>query len=147
LHVGESQGDEGDDLQAIVTEFSADSWVVGYSGTHRAIKEFQQIQAAGFAVFPEPVADFDDDFKRVVARVLRDLPSRRLLPPNSLKEAVTGFDPVLERRLEVLVSVLKCQTPTVKDLEATGVIVPAEMIDLANPSGSSELLRKKFFGS
>lgn len=149
LHVGESQNDEGDDLQAIVNEFSGESWIVAYSGTVRAIKEFDKINAEGFVVFPHPVSadSFDEDFKRVVAKVLRDLPSRRLLPATSLKETVTGFDATLERKLEVLVSVLKRQLPSVEKLQSTNVVVPTEMIDLTNPRGSSEKLRKYFFGS
>lgn len=147
FHVGEAQRKEGDNLEAVIAEFSANSWVVGYSGSWTAIEEFRNSSIPGFAVFRQPVTSFDEDFKMVIVRVLRELPSRKVLPPNWLREAVTEFDPELERKLTVLVSVLKGQQPSIEANDATGVLVPADMIDLTNPRGSSERLRKTFFGS
>jgi hypothetical protein len=149
LHIGESQVDEGDNLADIVAEFCTRSWIVCYSGDPESIREFALGLVEGVAVFPKPVsADvFDDDFKKVLAKVLCKLPSRESIPQNWLRETVNGFNPELERRLEVLISVLSCKQPSSESLKATGVAIPAGELDLSNLRRSAGSLRKVFFGS
>jgi hypothetical protein len=147
LHIGEAQEEEGDDIAAIVEEFRNRSWIVCYSGDPARILKFGQVFGDDIGIFPVPVYALDEDFKSVLASVLRELPSRGSMPSSWLKNTVNGFNPDLERRLEVLTTVLSGNIPSQATLDSAGAGISAAVWDWSSPSKSSELLRKTFFGS
>jgi hypothetical protein len=106
------------------------------------------------AVFPAFVfgEDGGDDFVRMLQKVFSMLPQRSTLPENSFRETVMGFDPVLEAKLAVLMSVLKAETPASDRLAILKRACPAAFDDkgelLAHEQDrleSADRLRKLFF--
>jgi hypothetical protein len=149
LHVGDSQRTEGGDrnLEEIAAEFSKRSWVLGYSGDPASIDRLKSLNAAEFAVFPEPVDanKFDNHLKGVIFKVLKELPSRKRLPSTRFLEIVSNFDPILEWKLEALILVLSGTEPSSQCLEGTEADIPDGTINLSDPKGSSAMLRNMFF--
>jgi hypothetical protein len=149
LHVGDKQRREGGDsnLEGIAAEFSKRSWVLAYSGDPDSIERFKSIDAAGLAVFPETVeADkFDDQFKRMLFKVLQELSSRKRLPSTRFREIVSNFNAILESKLEALLLVLSGTEPSSQLLERTEADIPDGTINLSDPKGSSAALRDIFF--
>lgn len=158
LHISKVQAEAEsgiDKLGAIVDEIvTRGGRVLGYRGG-QMIDSLAAKQGPHFALFPIPVlADrVDEDLKKVIAAVTRQLPAQATLPDSWFSDTVTGFNPLLERELEILTAVLKRTTPpadTVNALQEAG-IDPLSVVDLnkpvERPDDAALELRRFFFKS
>ncbi len=150
LHVGRLQG-ECDNLAAVIEEYiSKGAFILGYGGGQISAGVGEKV-GPQFAIFPFPVAldRLDEDLKKVIAAIVRELSSDAIRPNTWFKDTVTKFDPVLERKLEVLASVLSGVEPeglALSMLRRKGIDTRGN-IDLTNPKESAANLRKLFFVS
>lgn len=111
LHVGESQQDAGDNIKNVLAEFSS-ALVLCYTGG-TAVTAARVRTDPNVALFPGvvPMGQVDGDFERVIHKVVSLWPQREELPPDWFRSAVTGFDPILEAKLEILCSLLRGKEP------------------------------------
>ena len=158
LHISKVQAEAEsgiDKLGAIVDEtVTRGGRVLGFRGGNM-IDSIAAKQGLHFVLFPIPVIGerLDEDLKKVIAAVTRQLPSQTTLPDSWFSDTVTGFNPLLERELEILTAVVKSATPpadAIKALQDAG-IDPMSIVDLnkpvARPDDAALELRRFFFKS
>lgn len=125
LHVGVYQEDNGDVIADLLDRFQPHSWILCYYGGE-PVEAATRCTSLAVAVFPAPV-DQDDpgpDLARTIHKVLSMLPERSSLPEGSFRSVVTGFDILLEAKLDVLTSVLCNITPLADHLAELRKIYP-----------------------
>ena len=153
LHVGSYQEDEGDSIATLLEQFRQHSWILCYYGGD-VVEAAAGCDAAQVAVFPSAVEAEDpgQDLVRTVQKVLSLLPERSSLPEDCFRSAVTGFDVLLEAKLDVLTSALTGEAPLPDHLTELGKIYPGAYDDkgqlLVPPGNRLEgvaHLRKMFF--
>lgn len=152
LHVGPEQEGVGS-IQEDLDRFRPHSWILCYSGT-QPVSAATACKATTVSVFPASVAmnDPGQDFTRTVQKVLTLLPQQATLQEDWFRSAVTGFDVVLEAKLDVLLSALKGDQPPPDRLAKIRKICPAAFddkgelrVDARNRLDSVARLRRLFF--
>jgi len=111
LHVGDDQ-QAHDNIEQVLARFRDQSWVVCYYGG-APVAAAKDCSWPNVAVFPASVDSITpgEDFVRTIQEVLARWPERASLTDEWFRETVTGFDSVLEAKLDVLAAVLKDRTP------------------------------------
>jgi hypothetical protein len=161
LHIGVNQeGQYGperrrDAVKDILAELSATVWTIGYSGGAIAEAAMHGDYSKYARYRPQVAGDeFPRNMRNVIFKSLEGIASSRQLDEQSFKSLVTGFDLILEYKLESLVSVLRDGTidddviqelinslSDTVDLEDERLpVIPSERVAFAKG------LRDKFFG-
>jgi hypothetical protein len=116
LHVGDDQDEvemDGGGIGHLLNIYGHAGVVVlcYYGGS--PVEVAKQCKFTNVAIYPTPVDSVnpDSDFLRTVRAVLAKLPDREALPADWFRSTVTGFDQLLEAKLEVLVAALKGEGP------------------------------------
>jgi hypothetical protein len=151
LHVGDAQ-QPSDNIEQVLARFRDQSWVVCYYGG-APVAAAKDCSWPNVAVFPASVDSITpgEDFVRTVQKVLAKWPERVSLTDEWFRETVTGFDPVLEAKLDVLAEVLKDHAPPADRLRRLrrsyrkAFDDKEELILNANAVQSTLRIRKIFF--
>jgi len=107
LHIGDAQVDQGDDIAQTIGRFG-DCLILCYRGGI-ASWPAENCPMVNVALFPPlvPMDEPGEDLLRTVRQVLAQWAQREHLGREWFRSIVTGFDPVLEAKLEVLIAALK----------------------------------------
>jgi len=103
LHIGpEQEAQKPGEVTEILRRYQERAWVLCYRGGKDRIAF--ECASPNVAVFPAEVDGLEPgvEFLRTVEQVLIKWPERETLPAKWFYETVTGFDPVLEAKLDVL---------------------------------------------
>jgi hypothetical protein len=117
LHVGADQ-EADDDIEQVLSRFQGGTWVLCYYGG-APVPAAENCASPNVAVFHASVGSISpsEDFVRTVQKVLARWPERATLAEEWFRETVTGFDPVLEAKLDVLEAILKGEQPAADRLK------------------------------
>jgi len=156
LHVGATQGDNGNDLGVLLAKFEPTPWTIGYSGgaVPQAVENFS---SSRFSIFPPKVAgdNFPLGMKNVISRVLEGVSGGGRFGVQEFKSIVTGFNPLLEIKLQTLLAVLRKDIVPATVLQILQKAHP-EVVDLEREQlrltsedsvASAVDIRNKLFGS
>lgn len=111
LHIGsEQEAQKPREVTEILETYQGRAWILCYRGGQNRVAF--ECASPNVAIFPAPVHALEPEleFLRTVEQVLANWTARETLPDGWFYDTVTGFNPLLEAKLDVLSAALAAGT-------------------------------------